>query len=115
MPFTDDDDFLNKNNPDSTVHVVASMAAIAGKSSQWIVKQWKAGILHAHERGIDPFSNEGRRGRKILLSTHPDTITAAVRIVEAKTATRLEPRRATFASEHRITWTTCSGGSPLVK
>src|SRR5262245_1211927 len=70
--------FLEKQliaaHPDAPMCSLNSMSVLIGESRDWLIRQWRAGNLHAYQWGFDP--DYDSRGQKIELQTHPDTAMA---------------------------------------
>ena len=67
--------FLEKqligDHPDAPMCSLDSLSPLIGESRDWLIRQWRAGNLHAYQWGFNPDCD--LRGQKIELQTHPDT------------------------------------------
>jgi hypothetical protein len=103
---------LVTRHPDAPLCEITSMTAESGKSRAWIITHWKLRDFPAYEWGVDPNdpSDSGRRGKKICLQTHPNTLAACVRNVDARTAAHWQENAAKLNAP-RTGWTVPNSSS----
>lgn len=106
---------LIARHPDAPMCSITSMSVHIGKSEVWIIRQWKNGTFHAYEWAVDPSdpADQGRRGKKICLQTHPDSAMACKQNVDAEIAAHWQENAARL-NEHRSFWTNPSSGCAVV-
>ena len=83
---------LIADHPDAPMCSLDSMSALTGESRDWLIRQWRAGNLHAYQWGFNPDCD--LRGQKIELQTHPDSAMACKVMMSNQ---RLESWRANAA------------------